>query len=162
MTVELETIPLYKYLGLSVLLIVSVILIRKFYTIKFTLFEGLQNRRLTSNIQNLQTNISNDVTFLYDNVEKSDTELKKKNEKTKDIISIGKYKTNYENLLLSLEEYTNILLLTKVANIGENSSKLTPGSNIQENILNDMQDANTLKLFIDTLNTTMKYVDRNK
>jgi hypothetical protein len=73
----------------------------------------------------------------------------------KDLFSIEKYKTEHENLLIALEEKMNIMLYGNILEIADGFER---GKDIDKKI----QYANDLKTFIDTLNTSMKYLNRQK
>ena len=53
-------------------------------------------------------------------------------------------------------------MLSKVIDIGNMASAIGVGKNITPEIITDMVTANTLKAFVDTLNVSMKYIDRKK
>lgn len=151
MSIEIENIPFYKYLGLSILIIISVLLIRKFYTIKFTMFEGLENQQPTA-----KNNIVIKPTYTMSDSLKKQVELfTNQNNMFKDLFSIEKYKTEHENLLIALEEKMNIMLYGNILEIADGFER---GKDIDKKI----QYANDLKTFIDTLNTSMKYLNRQK
>jgi hypothetical protein len=151
MSIEIENIPFYKYLGLSILIIISVLLIRKFYTIKFTMFEGLENQQPTAT-----NNIVIKPTYTMSDSLKKQVELfTNQNNMFKDLFSIEKYKTEHENLLIALEEKMNIMLYGNILEIADGFER---GKDIDKKI----QYANDLKTFIDTLNTSMKYLNRQK
>ena len=80
--------------------------------------------------------------------------------KMQDVLLITKYRTDYENLLMTVEEYSNAMMLSKVISVSDKINKNGVGKNITQEILNDMDTTNKLKSFIDTLNATMKYIDR--
>lgn len=151
MSIEIENIPFYKYLGLSILIIISVLLIRKFYTIKFTMFEGLENQQPTAT-----NNIVIKPTYTMSDSLKKQVELfTNQNNMFKDLFSIEKYKTEHENLLIALEEKMNIMLYGGILEIADG---LERGNDIDKKI----KGANDLKTFIDTLNTSMRYLNRQK
>jgi len=113
------------------------------------MIEGLENQNANNEFNILE----NSAKTLYENI-------KIQNDKLKDIIAIPKYRTDYENLLMTVEEYSNAMMLSKVISVSDKINKNGVGKNITQEILNDMDTTNKLKSFIDTLNATMKYIDR--
>ena len=142
----------YQYLGLCTMIIfVSYILIR---TLRFQskIFEGL-------------TNSKKPVISKEDNGKLSDTintNIKNVNIKMSEILSLDKYKINYENLIISLEEYSNNIMFAKIMSIGNKIGLLTKGEHINDDIIHEIDNANKLKSFIDTLNAGMKFIDNTK
>lgn len=143
---------IYQYLGLCfVVIFVSYILIR---TLRFQskIFEGL-------------TNSNKPVISKEDNGKLSDTinsNIKNINIKISEVLSLDKYKTNYENLIISLEEYSNNMMFSKIMSIGNKVGLLTKSDHITDDIIHEIDNANKLKSFIDTLNIGMKFIDNTK
>ena len=145
----------YQYLGLCTMIIfVSYILIR---TLRFQskIFEGLTN----------STKSTKSVISKENNGKLSDTintNIKNVNIKMSEILSLDKYKINYENLIISLEEYSNNIMFAKIMSIGNKIGLLTKGEHINDDIIHEIDNANKLKSFIDTLNAGMKFIDNTK
>ena len=143
---------IYQYLGLCfVVIFVSYILIR---TLRFQskIFEGL-------------TNSTKPVISKENNGKLSDTinsNIKNVNIKMSEVLSLDKYKTNYENLIISLEEYSNTMMFAKIMSIGNKVGLLTKSDHITDDIIHEIDNANKLKSFIDTLNACMKFIDNTK
>jgi hypothetical protein len=136
------------------IIFVCYILIR---TLRFQskIFEGLTN---STNSTKLDISKNN-------NGKLSDTinsNIKNINIKMSELLSLTKYKTNYENLIISLEEYSNTMMFAKIMSIGNKVGLLTKGDNINNDIIKEIETANTLKSFIDTLNAGMKFIDNTK
>ena len=145
----------YQYLGLCTMIIfVSYILIR---TLRFQskIFEVLTN----------STKSTKSVISKENNGKLSDTintNIKNVNIKMSEILSLDKYKINYENLIISLEEYSNNIMFAKIMSIGNKIGLLTKGEHINDDIIHEIDNANKLKSFIDTLNAGMKFIDNTK
>ena len=143
---------IYQYLGLFFMVIfVSYILIR---TLRFQskIFEGL-------------TNSKKPVISKENNGKLSDTinsNIKNVNIKMSEVLSLDKYKTNYENLIISLEEYSNAMMFAKIMRIGNKIGLLTKDDHITDDIIHEIDNANKLAYFIDTLNVGMKFIDNTK
>ena len=130
---------------------VSYILIR---TLRFQskIFEGL-------------TNSTKPVISKENNGKLSDTinsNIKNVNIKMSEVLSLDKYKTNYENLIISLEEYSNAMMFAKIMRIGNKIGLLTKDDHITDDIIHEIDNANKLASFIDTLNVGMKFIDNTK
>ena len=145
----------YQYLGLCTMIIfVSYILIR---TLRFQskIFEGLTN----------STKSTKSVISKENNGKLSDTintNIKNVNIKMSEILSLDKYKINYENLIISLEEYSNTMMFAKIMSIGNKIGLLTKNDHITDDIIHEIDNANKLASFIDTLNIGMKFIDNTK
>jgi len=140
---------IYKYSGLGVVLILTIYVGARTLKFQTNMIEGLENQNANNEFNILE----NSAKTLYENI-------KIQNDKLKDIIAIPKYRTDYENLLMTVEEYSNAMMLSKVISVSDKINKNGVGKNITQEILNDMDTTNKLKSFIDTLNATMKYIDR--
>lgn len=138
---------IYKYLGLGLVATIAIYIGIKTLAFQAKLIEGMTN-----------SNQSNQVSLLENTANISYENIKKENEKLNDILAIDKYRTNYENLIISLEEYTNIMMFNHVTLIGNQINLKKSASEI----IPVMQQANTIKSFVDTLNATMKFIDRKK
>lgn len=136
---------IYKYLGLGLVSILAIYIGVKSLSFQAKLIEGM-------------TNNSDKVTLLENTTNISDEKIKQENEKSNDILSINKHRTNYENLIIALEEYTNIMMFNYVTLIGNQINQKKSGVEL----IPIMQQANTAKSFIDTLNASMKFIDRKK
>jgi hypothetical protein len=145
----------YQYLGLCTMIIfVSYILIR---TLRFQskIFEGLTNSTTSTKPDISKENNGK----LSDTI---NTNIKNVNIKMSEVLSLDKYKTNYENLIISLEEYSNTMMFAKIMSIGNKIGLLTKGDHINDDIIHEIDNANKLKSFIDTLNAGMKFIDNTK
>lgn len=144
---------IYKYLGLTVAVILAIYIGVKSLSFQVKLIEGMSNST---------TNKTNDFLLIENMANTSAENVKKQNDKLNDIISVSKYRSDYENLLISLEEYSNIMIFSKIVSVGKQVSDNGIGKDITPQIINDMNVANTMKAFVDTLNSSMKYIDRKK
>jgi len=148
----------YQYLGLCTMIIfVSYILIRKL-RFQSKIFEGLTNS--TNSTNSTKPDISKENNGkLSDTI---NTNIKNVNIKMSNVLSLDKYKTNYENLIISREEYSNTMMFAKIMSIGNKIGLLTKGDHINDDIIHEIDNANKLKSFIDTLNAGMKFIDNTK
>ena len=150
----------YKYLALGVVGILVIYILIKTLSFQGKMVEGLTNQDGSSASSNASS--TNDFVLLENSASTLFQNLKTQNDKLSDIISIDKYRTDYENLLMSLEEYRNVMMLGKVISVSDKINKNGIGKNINLDIINEIETANKLKSFIETLNVSMKYVDRKK
>jgi hypothetical protein len=72
--------------------------------------------------------------------------------KLQDEILVSKYRKDYENVIINMDDYVSIMMLKLVLSM--KSTDANPKANIE--ILNSL---NILKNSKDALNTTMKYLD---
>lgn len=143
---------IYKYLGLGVVSILAIYVGVKSLSFQAKVIEGMTNKSQQSEEFILIENMANT----------SAENVKKQIDKLNDIIAVNKYRTDYENLLIALEEYANIMMFSKVVSIGKQVSDTGIGKNIRPETINDMNVANSIKSFVDTLNVSMKFIDRKK
>jgi len=144
---------IYKYLGLTIVILFFIYIVVKSLNFQVKIIEKLTN--------NTTNNDDNDV--LTNNVaSKMNDDIKNKNDKNIDIMNINKYRTDYENIIISLDEYTNNMMFLKIMNVGAKINKLSNKENINSYIMSDITDTNQLKQFLDSLNSTMKYIDSKK
>jgi hypothetical protein len=144
----------YKYLGLGVVTILAIYIGVKSLSFQVKMIEGMTN--------NTQTTSNNDFILIENMASTSAENVKKNNDKLSDIIAVNKYRSDYENLLISLEEYSNIMMFSAILETGKAISENGIGKKIPSTAYNSMVTANTFKSFIDSLNSSMKYVDRKK
>jgi hypothetical protein len=110
--------------------------------------EGLENQQ-TSSINNLTASLSG-VAGSAVNYAAS---IKAKTVIIQDTVLISKYRKDYENVIINLDDYLSALMLEQVLsmNISDNLQ-----SNIQK-----IQIINTLSTGKKTLNEVMSYIDKN-
>jgi hypothetical protein len=155
-----------KYLGITAIILVAVYLGFKFLNFQKNFIEGMtSNQSTSSNSSNISTTTGGSVeaaNFLDNVAGKSADAIKSQNDKLIDIIAVDKYRTDYENLLIALDEYTKNMILSRVVSAGSKIAALPRGSVINKSIVEDIVSANSLKSFIDTLNSTMVFIDKTK
>jgi hypothetical protein len=117
-----------------------------------TILEGLENQTDSKDSDN------STGTKLINN----SSEIKKKNRFMDDKLLIGKYREDFDKLILDLEEYSNNLMMDKVLSVSELISKDKDNNNSKWSIISEMESVNRIKNFIDSLNTSIKYIERKK
>jgi len=142
----------YRYLGLGVVILIAIYILIKSLTFQGKILEGLTN----SPTETAEISLLNTVAST------STENITGQNNKLQDVLSVEKYRTDYENLLIALEEYTNIMMFSKVVGIGSKVAGLSKGQAVTDDILSEIDKANKLKTFVDTLNSSMTFIDKSK
>ena len=132
-----------KILGIIILIIfVSIIFIQSFY-----FKEGLETSSSSST--------NNPILNGYAGNAKSFAEtIKSLSVKLSDKLIVSKYRTDYENIIINMEDYISLIMLDIIFSLNTSSSQ---GETIK--LLNDL---GTLKTSKDALNDSMKYLDSMK
>ena len=149
---------IYRYLGLGVVILVALYILIKTLTFQGKIIEGLTNSTEATS----EPTSSAEISLLNTVTSKSTEGITAQNNKLQDILALDKYRTDYENLIIALEDYVNVMMFAKVVGIGAKVSTLSNGQPITNGIIEDMEKANKLKEFISTLNASMSYIDKSK
>ena len=149
---------IYRYLGLGVVILVALYILIKTLTFQGKIIEGLTNSTEATS----EPTSSAEISLLNTVTSKSTEGITAQNNKLQDILALDKYRTDYENLIIALEDYTNVMMFAKVVGIGAKVSTLSNGQPVTNGIIEDMEKANKLKEFISTLNASMTYIDKSK
>lgn len=137
--------PRYLYLLVIGVILISIFVIGNSYSGK-KILEGLENKKDNS---------------IGTTVRDTSSELNKMNEFANDSFLINKYKKDFEDLIIKLEEYSNNLMMYKLISISSSAGKYNADSNqnINKFVIGEMEKVNTIKNFIDSLSTSIKYID---
>ena len=149
---------IYRYLGLGVVILVALYILIKTLTFQGKIIEGLTNSTEATS----EPTSSAEISLLNTVTSKSTEGITAQNNKLQDILALDKYRTDYENLIIALEDYANVMMFAKVVGIGAKVSTLSNGQPVTNGIIEDMEKANKLKEFISTLNASMIYIDKSK
>jgi hypothetical protein len=149
---------IYRYLGLGVVILVALYILIKTLTFQGKIIEGLTNSTEATS----EPTSSAEISLLNTVTSKSTEGITAQNNKLQDILALDKYRTDYENLIIALEDYANVMMFAKVVGIGAKVSTLSNGQPVTNGIIEDMEKANKLKEFISTLNASMSYIDKSK
>lgn len=159
----MDTENIYKYLGITFVILIIIYLGFKGLNFQKTFVEGLTNNEPSVTSTRTTTGGSVETSNFLDNVAgKSAEAIKSQNDKMTDVIAIDKYRTDYENLLIALDEYSKNMILSKIISVGSKVATLPRGSVINEAIVADIASANNLRTFIDTLNSSMMFIEKTK
>ena len=145
---------IYRYLGLGVVILVALYILIKTLTFQGKIIEGLTNSTEATS----EPTSSAEISLLNTVTSKSTEGITAQNNKLQDILALDKYRTDYENLIIALEDYANVMMFAKVVGIGAKVSTLSNGQPVTNVIIEDMEKANKLKEFISTLNASMSYM----
>jgi hypothetical protein len=137
----------FKYLGLFIATIIVIYIMYKSFSIQKQM---AREPFLT---------MSGDLESLE--VSKSVDAVKTTNSKFEDVTLFDKYRTDYEGLIISLDDYSRYVMFSSVINIGDKLKALN-GKLISADILTDIHHANAMREFSDTLNASMKFLDSKK
>ena len=138
---------IYRYLGLGVVILVALYILIKTLTFQGKIIEGLTNSTEATS----EPTSSAEISLLNTVTSKSTEGITAQNNKLQDILALDKYRTDYENLIIALEDYVNVMMFAKVVGIGAKVSTLSNGQPVTNGIIEDMEKANKLKEFISTL-----------
>lgn len=141
---------IYKIVGLAVIVIFAVYIVLKMMTYQFKIIEGMKSNSSDSSSSIFDTTAS-----------KASDALNERNSKISDILAMDKYKTDYEDLIINLEDSINTSLFEKVVSISADIGKLDSSAVISDDTMKKITDANALNDFITSLNSSMKYIDSN-
>jgi hypothetical protein len=132
-----------KILGIIILIIfVSIIFIQSFY-----FKEGLETSSSSST--------NNPILNGYAGNAKSFAEtIKSLSVKLSDKLIVSKYRTDYENIIINMEDYISLIMLDIIFSLNTSSS--------QVETIKLLNDLGTLKTSKDALNDSMKYLDSMK
>lgn len=167
---------MYKYIGLAIFLIAFVYLISKTvnFKSKLQLKEGFTLPSLptvststttdtsSANSQNATDKKSETPALVWGSaLNESNKKLKQRVDMFDDILGFDKYRTDYENNIILLDEYFNqqitfyTIFLADICNRNEAGKK-------DDEIIKITQVLNQYKAFTETLNSTMKFIDKKK
>ena len=150
---------IYRYLGLGVVILIALYILIKSLTFQGKIIEGLTN---STTVSTSDPTSSAELSLLNTVASKSTEGITAQNNKLQDVLALDKYRTDYENLIIALDDYANVMMFAQVLGVGAKVSKLSNGEPVTNGIIEDMEKANKLKEFISTLNASMIYIDKSK
>jgi len=134
---------LFKLIGILLFSFFLVYLVVKLFNLQANVIEGLTNPTSTTSTSGEAGTASN-----YADTIKSQTVL------LQDSLLISKYRKDYENVILNMEDYLHMLLLKQIVNININGTS--------KEIADGLNTINIIKNAKDALDDTMKFVDKQK
>jgi len=128
---------MYKFIGLAILCIVLLFVSIKIYTYQKKVVENMTSTSTSKD--NIKGVVSNNADVISDS------------------LLINKYRSDYEETIIHLEKAVSMGLLSEVVNQAETISK-DPVSSKSITAINNI---NSLKIFRDSLNTSMLILNKN-
>lgn len=146
----------YLYLVIIGVMLISIFVIGNTNNGK-KLLEGLENQ---NNDKSKDDSGKSTGTKLLD----YSSNITKNNYFMNDTLLISKYKKEFTDFIIKLEEYSNNLMIYKLFSVVENSNKYKVDDNVSMNnfVIGEMEKVNSIRNFIDSLNSSIRYIDRNK
>jgi len=133
----------FQYVGFFIFLLVIAFF---FYTILNKQVEGMTNN-------NSKTQQS-DKTSHGSNAEKYSEKIKSSHNEMKDKINITNYRTDYENLVIEMNDYVDGMMLNELLTVDPNNAD-------PSNIMKKLENINKMTNGKQNLNHIMKYLDAN-
>ena len=135
--------PIYKYIAIAIFLSFSVFIIGQCLNYQNYVIEGLTNHKKANIVDK-------------DYYSQLDQELKNVNDHKKDTLLVSKYKLQFEDLLIELNENTNLQLLETMK---EYANSLIQKNN--KNCKRCLDNISKLHNMNNSLNSVMKYLDNS-
>ena len=145
-----------KIVGIVVIISILIFLAIKLLKVQVKVMEGLTNSdesgSSASNSNNNPKNGEAGSANQYAN------DIENKNTKLEDGLLIPKYRTDYEQIILNMDDYINILMLKTILNININDDNVEGNKPNSNTAL--FESLNTLNNAKTSLNNVMKFVDK--
>jgi len=136
---------IYKKLGFISLVVITVYFFYKVLEINKTIMEGFANKKGKKSRDEKNY------------VKETKDSLKKKTEQMRDTLLIGKYKHDYEDIILELEDYLNLSMLEAV-----NLLSAVKKDQFDKDDIELIKSINQVNKFRQTLDDVMTFVDKQK
>jgi hypothetical protein len=136
----------FKIVGIIIVIVFFIYLVVKSLKLQTSIIEGLTNPEGDANVTDFSVNNSGS------NVKTYTTKITSEFSKLKDSLNVDKYRIDYENLIVQLDDYLGALMTKEILNIDGNSIT-------EEGFLKIINKLNELNMGRQSLNTTMKFID---
>lgn len=146
-----------KIVGFAVLFLLIGYIIIKVLKMQFK-FLGSIKEGLVSSSSSLSTNSSTVLDGYAGNAQSYAAAIKALSVQLSDKLIVSKYRSDYENIIINLEDYISLLMMNIVLSIDTTTSSTAQ----QDETLQLLNNLGTLKASKDALNDTMKYLDSMK
>ena len=141
-----------KTIGAIVVIILISLLFYKVFNLQIFFMESIKEGLVSSSLTTSPT-----VTDGYGiNAKTMATNIKSLSTALSDKLIVSKYRTDYENIIINMEDYINLLMINNVLSFNASSF-----SN-DDDIIKYLNNLGSLKLSRDALNDVMKYLDSMK
>ena len=134
----------FKIIGILLVSFFIIYIVVKMFKLQATVLEGLTNGSDTATGN--PTNGEAGTAASYS------ASIKAQTVKLQDELLISKYRKDYENVIINLDDYIGYLMIKQVLNM-----KIT--DNLEANMVS-INNLNNLKTARDSLNTTMTFLDK--
>lgn len=131
------------FFNVAALFIIFIIIIIIFYNIYNTQIEGMNNK--TSTITNTSRGINS--TSFHEKLKEHHLHLKSD-------LNIPKHRSDYENILIEMNDYVDGLMLSELLNVDPNNIN-------NSKLINTIQNITKMNQSKESLNKMMKYLDNN-
>ena len=128
------------------IILISIFVIYLIYQ-TFNINEGLTNLETVSAVQNTTNGIAGNASNYNAAIKAASVQLQ-------DNLLISKYRTDYENAIINMDDYLSLLMLEQVLSMNTSGDKTT-------NITN-LSNLNTIFTAKSALNQTMTYIDKQQ
>jgi hypothetical protein len=136
----------FKIVGILIVSFVIIYLVVKMFKLQATVLEGLTNGSDDTDSSNAPSSGEAGTAASYAAAIKAQTV------KLQDELLISKYRKDYENVIINLDDYFGYVMIKLVLNM-----KIT--DNIAANMMS-INNINLIKTARDSLNTTMTFLDK--
>ena len=141
-----------KTIGAIVVIILISLLFYKVFNLQIFFMKSIKEGLVSSSLTTSPT-----VTDGYGiNAKTMATNIKSLSKALSDKLIVSKYRTDYENIIINMEDYINLLMINNVLSFNASSF-----SN-DDDIIKYLNNLGSLKLSRDALNDVMKYLDSMK
>jgi hypothetical protein len=137
----------FKIVGILIVSFVIIYLVVKMFKLQATVIEGLTNGSDDS-VSSLSSTSSGEAGTASSYA----ASIKAQTVKLQDELLISKYRKDYENVIINLDDYIGFLMIKQILNM-----KIS--DNLQSNMIS-INNLNSLKTARDSLNTTMNFLDK--
>jgi hypothetical protein len=136
----------FKIVGILIVSFVIIYLVVKMFKLQATVLEGLTNGSDDTDSSNAPSSGEAGTASSYA------ASIKAQTVKLQDELLISKYRKDYENVIINLDDYLGFIMIKQILNM-----KIT--DNLQANMIS-INNLNSLKTARDSLNTTMNFLDK--
>jgi hypothetical protein len=141
-----------KTIGAIVVIILISLLFYKVFNLQIFFMKSIKEGLVSSSLTTSPT-----VTDGYGiNAKTMATNIKSLSTALSDKLIVSKYRTDYENIIINMEDYINLLMINNVLSF--NASSFSS----DDDIIKYLNNLGSLKLSRDALNDVMKYLDSMK
>ena len=148
-----------KTAGILFLVLVIVFVLIKSFKLQMNIMEGLTNPTTTTSTTSA-TSTTTATNGIAGSAANYATQIKNMSIQLQDTLLVSKYRTDYENIIMNLDEYISLLMLQNVLSFNSSSSSSSSSSSgSSDSNMSIIEKLNTLNSASSGLNAVMKYLD---